>query len=120
MECVGLTEWRDVGIGELAFPRGADERFHMIEIALQSTTAGGGNPIFRAWNTPLERLGTGHVRGILELARMNAQVAVGRSHEALELIECERLIHRERAHDSQSHPLMNQPVQCECPCFRAS
>src|SRR5690348_6773299 len=66
---VGDPECRVIGmLRESAFPRGADQRFHVVEIALECATAAGGEAILRARHATLERLGAGDVGGVLELA----------------------------------------------------
>src|SRR3954466_14371039 len=44
---------------------------------------------------------------------MDAQVAVGRLHEPLELIEREGFVDRQRADDPQPQPLVYEPVERE-------
>ena len=56
-------------------------------------------------------LGDGHVVRVLELTRMDAQVPVGGLHERLELVERERRVGGECAHDAQSHAVMEQRIE---------
>src|SRR6476620_2849268 len=65
----GAPECREIGMLDgSALPRGADQRCHLVEIALEGTAAGGGEAVLRTRHAPLERLGAGDVGGILELA----------------------------------------------------
>src|SRR5258705_13967007 len=47
-----------------------DQRFHVIEVALERPPAEGGESVFGLGNAPLERFGADDVFGILELARV--------------------------------------------------
>src|SRR6266403_2591881 len=89
----------------LPFACGADQRFHMIQIALERTPPGGRQPVFRFRQTPVERLGAHDVVGFFEFARMNAQVAVGGLQHGLQLVKRKRAIDRQCADDAQPHPL---------------
>src|SRR5690349_4764635 len=72
---IGDPGCRVIGMWKVsAFPRGADQRFHVVEIAFERATAGGGEAVFRPRHPALERLGAGDVGGILELARVHAEV----------------------------------------------
>ena len=42
---------------------------------------------------------------------MNAEIAVGRVHQLLEIAEAERIVDRERADDSEPQPLVNQTIE---------
>src|SRR5258705_9750921 len=88
-----------------------DQRFHVIEIALERPPAEGGESVFGLGNAPLERFGADDVFGILELARVHAQIAVGCLQERFQLVERETLTHRQRAHDREPHPLVYEAVQ---------
>src|SRR5881394_49637 len=90
---------------------GADQRFHVVEIALQRAPAMRGEAILGLGHAPGERLHAGHVLRFLELARVHAQVAVGRVEQAFELVERETLIHGERADDREAHALVDQPIE---------
>src|SRR3954462_4431106 len=90
----GMTLWgpecRDFCMNRSALPGGADERLHVIEIPLERAPAGGGELVLRPGHPALERFRTGDVLRVLELSRVHAQVAVGRVHHALEIVERER------------------------------
>src|SRR5690349_11507798 len=101
-----------------AIPGAPDDRLHVGQVALQRPPAGGAQAILRPGHPPLERLGAEDVGGLLELARVYAQVAVGGLQQALELVEGERLVDRERAHDGETHPLVDEPVELERPVGR--
>src|SRR5690606_2582784 len=51
------------------------------------------------------------VPDILELARVDRDVAVRGLEQPLEVIERERLVHRERAHDRQPNALVDHAVE---------
>src|ERR1051325_6289903 len=98
-------------IATAACPRRANQRFHVIEVALERPPAEGGEAVFGLGNAGLERLVARDIARVLQLARVHAQVAVGRLEQRLELVEGELLAHGERAHDRESHPLVNEAVE---------
>src|SRR6266508_2963691 len=94
-----------------ACARRANQRFHVIEIALERPPAEGGESVLRLGDAPGERLVAGHVARVLQLARVDAEIAVGRLEQRLQLVERDAVTHRERADDREPHTLVNQPVQ---------
>src|SRR5881296_2428146 len=90
---------------------GVNQRFHVVQVALQRAPPGSGEPILGLRNPPLERLGAGDVLRLLEPARVHAQVAVRGLEQRLELVEAQRIVHGERAHDAEADPLVDQPVE---------
>src|SRR5438876_7298905 len=89
----------------------ADERFHVVEIALQGAPTRGRQPVFGLGDAAGERFAARDVLRFLELAGVHAQVAVGRLEERLQLVEGQRVVHRQRADDAEADPLVDQPVQ---------
>src|SRR5262245_22085900 len=73
--------------GLFALPHDADERFHVLEVALERAPAAGRQPVFRLRNAALERLRARDELGFLELARVHRQVAVGRVEQLFQLVE---------------------------------
>ena len=51
--------------------------------------------------------------GVFELARVDAQVAVGRLQQPLQIVERQPLVHRQRADDAEPQPLVNQPIELQ-------
>src|SRR6266540_778043 len=90
---------------------GADQRFHVVEIALQRAPSMRGEAVLGLGHAPGERLHARHVLRFLELASVHAQVAVGRVEQALQLVERETLIHRQRADDREALALVDQPIE---------
>src|SRR6266850_7615377 len=90
---------------------GADQRLHVVEIALQGAPSMRGQTVLGLGHAPGERLHARHVLRLLELAGVHAQVAVGRVQKALQLVERETLVHRERADDREAHALVDQPIE---------
>src|SRR5581483_1396815 len=101
---------RDKGRGSF-FAGGANKRFHMIEIALQSPTTGCRQTILGMRQPAAEGLFTTDVAGFLELAGVDAQVAVGCAHELFQFIEAQHLIHGQRTHDPEAQTLVNDAVE---------
>ncbi len=62
---------------------------------------------------PVERLVAGDVLRVLELARVHAQVAVGRVQQALQIVERQPLVHRQRADDAEAQALVNQAIEVQ-------
>src|SRR5436190_4327456 len=94
-----------------ACARRADQRFHVVEVALERPPAEGGESVFRLGDSGLERLDARDVSRVLELARVDAEIAVARLEQRLELVEREALAHGERAHDREPHALVNQAIE---------
>src|SRR3989441_12961400 len=82
-----------------ARPRHANQRFHVVEVALERPPAEGGESVFRLRNAACERLVARDVLGVLELARVDTEIAIARLEQRLELVEREAVAHGERAHD---------------------
>src|SRR3954471_15610792 len=84
----------------------------MIEIALERPPAEGGETVFGFGDAVFERLLAADVLRVFELARVDAEVAVARLEQRLELVEGEAFAYRERAHDRETHAFVDQPVEC--------
>ena len=80
---------------------------------LQGAASGGGQAIFGARQTALERFRAADVLRVFELPRMDAEVAVGRSQQILQVVEREPLADGERADDAEAKPFVNEPVELE-------
>src|SRR5213076_1725364 len=90
---------------------GVNQRFHVVQVALQRAPPGSGEPILGLRNPSLERLRASDVLRLLEPARVHAQIAVRRLEQGLELVEAQRLVDGQRAHDAKAHALVDQPVE---------
>src|SRR5438552_744285 len=71
----------------LPFPRHPDERFHLIQISLERPPAGAREAKFRLGQAPVEIFHASDVLGVLELARVNAQVAIRGAQQVFQLVE---------------------------------
>src|SRR5262245_17250874 len=91
--------------------RRADDRLHVIEIALEGPAAVRREPVLGPRAPTFEGLGARHVLRLLELAGVNAQVAVRRLHQRLEIVEAQRGGRRQRAQDAESQPMVDQRVE---------
>src|SRR6266550_2609331 len=94
-----------------ACARRANQRFHVIEIALERPPSEGGESVLRLGDAARERLVAGDVARVLQLARVDAEIAVGRLEQRLQLVEREAVAYRERAHDREPDALVNQPIE---------
>src|SRR2546423_4449937 len=95
-----------------ACARRANQRFHVIEVALERPPADGGETVFGFGDAGFERLLAADVLRVFELARVHAEVAVARLQQRLELVEGEALAYGEGAHDCEPHAFVDQPVEC--------
>ena len=95
----------------LFFPSNADPLFHLIEIFGQGSSAGGGQAIFGARNASFKKLDAGNVLGLLELAGVHAEIAVGGLEHALKVVEAQRIVGCERTDDAEANALMNQAIE---------
>jgi hypothetical protein len=112
IECPGKKIWSQ------SFAGHADQSFHVVQIFFQSATARSRQTILSLGHASVEGLGASKIACIFQLARVNAEVAVGGAYQLFELIESERFIYRERADDCEPRALMNQPVEMGCCIFR--
>src|SRR5688572_5576597 len=93
------------------FPGGADQGFHVVEVALQRLAARRGDAVLGLGYAALEEFAARHVRCLLELARMHAEIAVRGLQQRLQLVERERLIDGERADHAEPHALVNETIE---------
>src|SRR5258706_14246990 len=83
-------------------PRGADDRFHVVEVLLERAAAGGRQGVLGLRDAALERLLRGDVTGLLELAGVDADVAVRGLEDGLHLVERNGGRHGQGADDGQA------------------
>jgi acetoin utilization deacetylase AcuC-like enzyme len=88
-----------------------DERFNVVQVAIECPAAARGEPVRRFGTTRLECLGTPHIPGLFQLAGVRAQVAVTYAEQCLELAESQLLAHRQGTHHAQPHTLVNQAIE---------
>ena len=65
---------------------GTDQRFHVVEIFFQGPSAGRAEAEFSLWQAIGKALGAGDVAGVFQLARVDAQVAVGGVEQRLQRV----------------------------------
>src|SRR5437867_10107887 len=75
---------------ESAVPRSANQRLHVVQVALQGATAERRQRVTGLRNATLEAFVARDVMRLFELPSVDAEVAVRRLHEALEVVEAER------------------------------
>ena len=83
----------------------------MIEILLQRAASRGGQRVLRPRHASRERLLAREVARFLELARVDADVAVGRLQDRFQLVERQRRIDGQRADDRQARLLVDDAVE---------
>src|SRR6266550_1869523 len=107
--CVCFTVWLWDTIS--ALPRGAHQRLQVVKVALEGTAAASRQSILRLGHPAREGFRARDVFGFLELARVDAEIAVGRLHQLLEITEAERIVDGQRADDAEAEAFVNEPVQ---------
>src|SRR6202521_6439962 len=83
----------------------------MIEITLERPATRGSKAVLSLRHAPFERFRARDVFGLLELARVDAEVAVGSIHQLFEIAETERIVDSQCAHDAKAETLVNEPVE---------
>src|SRR5262245_37539878 len=81
--------------------RSPDQRLHMVQVALERLPARRCQPVLRFRQPPVKRFLAEDVIRLLQLARVHAQIAVGRLQQSFQLIERQRAVYRQRAHNAQ-------------------
>jgi hypothetical protein len=89
----------------------ADQSFHVVQIFFERAAAGGGEAIFGFRHAAVEGFGATEIAGVLELARVNAEVAVGGAEQLLEFVESERFVDGKGADDRETRAFMNQAIE---------
>src|SRR5688500_4621719 len=110
--CVIKSVRKKKGDGlSLAIAGRANESFHVIEIALERAPPGTRQPILRSRHPSLERFRAADVLGVLQLAGVDAEVAIGCLHELLQVVEAELIVHGEGAHDAKAHAFVDKTIE---------
>src|SRR5712671_2895013 len=94
-----------------ALPGGANERFHVIQVALEGAAARCRQTVLGLRHPSLEALGAGDVLRPFQLSGVDTQIAIGRLHQLLEIAEAEGIVDRERADDAEPQTLVNESVE---------
>src|SRR5690606_37093453 len=97
-----------------------DQRFHVVEVPLQRAPARRRQAEVGTRDPAIEALPALDVSRLLELAGVNAQVAVGGTEHRLELVEAEALVDGEHADDAEPHPLVDQAIEVDGATFGGS
>src|SRR5438876_773768 len=79
--------FRTKKVARLRFAGGADQRLHVIQIALERPATRRREPVLGLGRASRERLGAQHVLRLFELARVHAQIAVAGLEQGLEVGE---------------------------------
>src|SRR5690606_11613720 len=94
-------------------PHVPNQRLHVVQITLQLAPPFRPQPVLGARDPPPEGLTALDVAGLLQAARVHAEVAVRGVEQALEVVEAELVVDREGAHDAEAHALVDDPVQLD-------
>ena len=90
---------------------GANDGFHMVEIALESAAASAGETKPRAGHASLEGFFAVDIAGFFQLAGMDAEIAIGKGEKAFELREGQGVVYGKGADDGEAGALVNQAVE---------
>src|SRR5262245_34979635 len=85
----------------------------MRQILIERTAAGCRQPVLGPGQAAVERLVAGDIARFLELAGMDAEVAVRRVEQTLQLVERQAVVDRERADDAKAKALVNHTIERE-------
>src|ERR1041385_7332723 len=102
----------------LSAPSRLDDGFHVREVLLERAASRGRQAKLGPRHPPFESLVADDVVGLFELAGVDAQIAVGRLQQRLQVVEAETIVDRERADDAEPKSLVNQPIELERALFR--
>jgi hypothetical protein len=83
----------------------------VIEIAVERGFAGGGELELGARGATFEGLHHRDVPGFFQLARVDAEIAVARVQQALQIGEAERRFRGEGADDAEANPFVDQSIE---------
>src|SRR5262245_7199886 len=86
---------------------GAEDRLHVRDVLVERAPAGGRDSILGARDAAVERLVAGDVFCLLQLSRVDAQVAVRRLQQLLELEKRQSIVDGEGADDAQAQPFVD-------------
>jgi hypothetical protein len=86
----------------LRLPHAADQGLHMIQVSLKGAPAAAGQTVLSLRRAAFERFGTTNVTGILQLACMDAEIAVGCLYQMLKFIKSQRFIRRQGTDNPQA------------------
>src|ERR1035437_9875041 len=101
----------DIKKGSLLLAHGPDQRFHVVQVAIERTPPGGRHPVIGARYAARKALGGGHIPGFFQLPCVDTQVTVGGIQQFLEFVEGQRLVDGERAENAQAQAFVDQAVE---------
>src|ERR1022692_1534268 len=91
--------------------RGLDHGFDVIEISIQGASAERSEPVDGFGTAIFEGFRASQILRLLEFAGMRAQIAVADIEQRFEFGERQLLTHRQRAHDAETHTLVDQTIE---------
>src|SRR5690606_33493019 len=93
--------------------RRPDDGLHVAQVLVERHPACARQRVLAARHPAFERLRALQVARVLQLPRVDAQVAVGRAEERLQVVERQLLVDGERAHDAQPQAFVNELVEIQ-------
>jgi nitrous oxide reductase len=88
-----------------------DQRFHVIQVALERTPACRCQSKFCFRQPSVKRFVARDIVSLFQATRVDAQISIGRLQKRFQLIKGERVVDSERAYDAESHAFVNQTVK---------
>src|ERR1035437_9206995 len=111
--CRVLCSSKLIGIkkGSLLIAHGLDQRFHVVQVALERTPPGGGQPVLGARNAAGEGLDAVYISGFFQFACVDTQITVRGIQQFLDFAEGERLVDGKHAENPQAQAFVDQAVE---------
>src|ERR1700752_1137339 len=92
-------------------PRHPDPLLHLIQILGQCCASFCRQSVLSPRHAPLKKLHARDVFRLFQLSRMHAQISIGGLEHALQIVDTQRIISRQRTHNPQPDTLVYQSVQ---------
>src|SRR5882672_8286519 len=83
----------------------------MAQIVFEGAAAGHSQFVFCFWKASLKGLGARDITSLFKFARMHAEISVRGVHQALEVVESQRLVSGQGTDNAETHAFMNYAVQ---------
>ena len=83
----------------------------MTQITFERATSRSCQFVFCPGDATVKVFVAADVAGVLELASVDAQIAIRDVHQVFQIIESQRIIRRQRAYNAKSQPLVNQAIK---------
>ena len=89
------------------FPGRANQRFHVIQVALEGAPAGGSEAVLGLGQPAVKHFDAVDISRFLELAGMDGEISVRGPQQRFQFVEGQPGVHRQGADNSQAHALVD-------------